>query len=67
MVISFTIIVCVFDPDVDKNLKLVRLCLHLACVRDEVHTLDIPNNIMFKLYYRIYLPEKKGWQRDVCF
>ena len=27
---------CVLDPDVDKNLKLVRLCLHLACMTDDV-------------------------------
>ena len=56
MVISFTI-VCVLDPDVDKNLKLVRLCLHLACTRDDVHTLDIlvPKDIMCLSYYTFCL------------
>ena len=44
---------CVLDPDVDKNLKLVRLCLHLACMTDDVHTLDIlvPKDIMCLSYY----------------
>ena len=41
------------DPDVDENLKLVRLCLNLACTRDDVHTLDIlvPKDIMCLSYY----------------